>query len=111
LRDAARRVGVPEFVVSRKKADFTAKPDHWAIAGGPLEPLVPLAAREFGEREVRRMQSATWRGGNTFWTMLNYCVWKRLFIDGDSVASLLGKIGQPAAAEVPDEDPVPATSH
>jgi asparagine synthetase B (glutamine-hydrolysing) len=98
LRDVARRVGLPEFVISRKKANFNCDPSRWALPGGVLEPLVPLAADVFGENEVRRMQSTRSRGAYTFWTMLNYAVWKRLFIDGQSVPALLSQLSQSETA-------------
>jgi hypothetical protein len=111
LRDVARRVGLPEFIITRKKANFNSNPDRWAVPGAVLEPLVPLAASVFGEEEVRRMQAPTWRGAYTFWTMLNYAVWKRLFIDGQSVASLLAEAAPATAeAELLDE-PIFAAGH
>lgn len=92
LRDVARKVGLPEFIITRPKANFNVDPSRWAVPGAVLEPLVPLAAKVFGRDEVRRMQRPNSRGAYTFWTMLNYAVWKRLFIDGESVPSLLAEV-------------------
>ena len=105
LRDVARRVGLPDFIITRKKANFNCEPSRWALPGGVLEPLVPLAAGVFGEEEVRRMQSPHTRGAYTFWTMLNYAIWKRLFVDGQSVSALLSEISQPEIAEHAMEEP------
>ena len=99
LRDVARRMGLPDFIITRRKANFNSDPSRWALPGGVLEPLVPLAADVFGEDEVRRMQSPRSRGAYTFWTMLNYAVWKRLFIDGQSVPALLSELSQPEALD------------
>jgi asparagine synthetase B (glutamine-hydrolysing) len=109
LRDVARQVGVPEFIVSRKKANFNIKPDRWALPGATFEPLVPLAARLFEEPEVRRMQSSRWRKAYTFWTMLNYAIWKRLFLDGESPGSLIEEVERSQHdAAVPDGEPAVA---
>ena len=43
------------------------------------------------------MQRPNSRGAFTFWTMLNYAVWKRLFIDGETVGDLLADVEQPEA--------------
>ena len=98
LRDVARKVGLPEFIITRPKANFNVDPSRWAVPGAVLEPLVPLAAKVFGRDEVRRMQRPNSRGAYTFWTMLNYAVWKRLFVDGETVASLLAEVEQASAA-------------
>jgi asparagine synthetase B (glutamine-hydrolysing) len=111
LRDVARRVGLPEFIITRKKANFNCDPSRWALPGGVLEPLVPLAAGVFGEKEVRRMQSPHSRGAYTFWTMLNYAIWKRLFIDGQSVAALMSELSQPEVAEGAADEPALAAGH
>jgi asparagine synthetase B (glutamine-hydrolysing) len=101
LRDVARKVGLPEFIITRRKANFNADPSRWAVPGAVLDPLVPLAAKVFGWREVRRMQRPRSRGAYTFWTMLNYAIWKRLFIDGETVGSLLADLQAP----LPDDGP------
>lgn len=108
LRDAARKIGVPEFIISRKKANFNVHPARWALRGATFEPLVPLAAKVFDERDVRRMQSPRWRAAYTFWTMVNYAIWKRLFIDGESTGTLIEELERSAAEALPDGEPVVA---
>jgi asparagine synthetase B (glutamine-hydrolysing) len=111
LRDVARRVGVPEFIVARKKANFNVNPDRWALPGGVFDPLVPIATQEFGEEEVRRMQAPDWRGAYTFWMMLNYAVWKRIMIEGQNAGSLLAEAAPAVSdAELTDE-PILAAGH
>ena len=92
LRDAARKAGVPEFVISRPKANFNATPAQWSAPGAALEPLVPLAAKAFDEKEIRRRQTADWADAHQFATMLNYAIWKRLFIHGDRPDALLEEL-------------------
>jgi len=38
------------------------------------------------------MQSGQFNRAHTFWAMLNYAVWKRLFIDGESLDTLLEEL-------------------
>jgi hypothetical protein len=98
LRGVARRVGVPEFIIRRPKANFSASAKHWALPGGVLEPLIPLAARVWGEKELRRAQSLHMPSAYTFLAMLNYAVWKRLYIEGESLSALLEKLDRSAPA-------------
>jgi asparagine synthetase B (glutamine-hydrolysing) len=111
LRDVARNIGVPEFVITRRKANFNINPERWALPGAVFEPLVPLAAKVFGGDEVRRMQRPNSRGAFTFWTMLNYAVWKRIFIDGESVPSILAELEQPLADDEMTEEPLLAAGN
>jgi len=96
LRGVARRVGVPEFIITRPKANFDATPKAWASRGGVLEPLVPIAAKIFGIKQVRRGQAEKWPRAGVFWTMVNYAIWRRLFIEGDTVAGLLEEVERAA---------------
>jgi len=43
--------------------------------------------------------------------MLNYAVWKRIFIDGESVPSILAELEQPLADEEIPEDSVLAAGN
>jgi hypothetical protein len=92
LRDVARKIGVPEFIITRPKAGFVVGPSRWALRDAAFEPLVPLAAKVWGEAELRRMQSSVWNTAFTFWTMLNYAIWRRLFIDGERLDTLAGEL-------------------
>jgi asparagine synthetase B (glutamine-hydrolysing) len=88
LRRAARHLNVPEFIVSRPKKGWGIKEERWGERDGVLEPLVPLAAKIFDEKEIRLMQSSVPRKAMTFWNMLNYAIWKRLCIHNESVSHL-----------------------
>jgi asparagine synthetase B (glutamine-hydrolysing) len=94
LRDVARTLGVPEFIVSRPKANFNIRGPGWALPDGVFEPLIPIAAKVLGERELRAMQAADSTRALTFWTMVNYAVWKRLFIDGEPLGALLEELDE-----------------
>ena len=44
---------------------------------------------------IRELQAKPNRkNATTFWSLLNYAIWKRLFIDDEPVESLLGEIGR-----------------
>ena len=106
LRAAARKAGVPEFIVSRPKANFNATPARWAARGTALEPLIPLAAKAWDEADIRRWQSDGWATAHTFSAILNYAIWKRLFIHNESLGTLLGELeralhGAPQPAREP----------
>jgi asparagine synthetase B (glutamine-hydrolysing) len=92
LRGVARRVGVPEFIITRPKANFNATPKGWAVRGAVLQPLLPLAAKIFSNKDLRRTQSAKWPKAYTFWNMVNYALWKRMIIDAEPAEALLAEL-------------------
>jgi asparagine synthetase B (glutamine-hydrolysing) len=100
LRDAARKIGVPEFIITRPKAGFNIGQSKWAPRGAVLEPLVALAAKAWDEKELREMQSYRESSAYTFWAMLNYAIWKRLFIRGESLDVLMDELDR-SMAEAP----------
>ncbi|MDP3911712.1 MAG: hypothetical protein Q8Q14_15110, partial [Gemmatimonadales bacterium] len=72
-------------------------PDRWASPGGVFEPLVPLAARVMDEKHIRAAQNGEYLTGMTFWTILNYAVWRRLWIQGEPVERLHGELEEAIA--------------
>src|SRR4029453_9500706 len=92
LREVARGLGIPEFIVSRRKSGFGIPAERWSGRRGVFEGLVPLASRVFGEKEVRRVQCTTPPKSMIFWNMINYAIWRRLHIAAEPVESLLGEI-------------------
>jgi asparagine synthetase B (glutamine-hydrolysing) len=93
LRGIARLLEVPEFIMSRPKSGLGIDPDRWAVKDGALEPLIPLVKGVFDIDVIRRLQKKpNRRNATTFWCILNYVIWRRLFIDGESIETLLGEI-------------------
>jgi asparagine synthetase B (glutamine-hydrolysing) len=88
LRGVARQLGVPAFIVERPKSGFGLSPERWALRGGPLEPLVPLASRVVPETVIRQVQTADRRLSRIYWHLLNYAIWRRLVIEGQAVQAL-----------------------
>ncbi len=92
LRTAARRLGVPDMVLTRPKACFGIEPDRWAGPGGPLEPLVRLAAPIVGADTIRGVQLPDQRLSRIFWNLLIYAIWYRLFIKGETSVALIAEL-------------------
>jgi asparagine synthase (glutamine-hydrolysing) len=93
LREVARLLRVPEFIMSRPKSGLGIDPDRWAVKDGALEPLIPLVKGVFDIDVIRRLQKKPNRcNATTFWCILNYAIWRRLFIDGEPIETLLCEI-------------------
>src|SRR5204862_676037 len=68
-----------------------------AAPGGVLDPLIPIAAKAWDEAELRRMQSAYAESNHmpsayTFLAMLNYALWKRLFLNREPLRGLIEEL-------------------
>jgi asparagine synthetase B (glutamine-hydrolysing) len=88
LRAAARRMGISESIVSRPKASFDIDPRKWGSRGGVFEALISLALPVVNERAIRALQSPYVFKAHTLWTVINYAIWKRVFINGESPSVL-----------------------
>lgn len=97
LAEVARSLGVPEFILGRAKSGFGVRRDDWALRGGPLEPLVALAARRVDESELRELQSREPGRAQAFWCLLNLGLWRRLCLDGEPADALLAELRVGAA--------------
>jgi len=92
-KELAHQSKLPEFIYNRPKSSFGIRSRQWSLKGGALEPLVPLASKVFDEKEIRKMQSSDLNKAMTFWNMLNYSIWKRLFINNEPIDVLLKELG------------------
>ena len=88
LRRIARDIHVPEFIITRKKSGFGANPNLWAPKGSLFEPLIGLCTSVFPEAEIRKFQSAEMSQAMTYWNMLNYALWKKIVLNGETVRDL-----------------------
>lgn len=88
LRAVARSLGINEAIVARPKASFDVSPRRWASRYGVFEPLVQLALPLIDQHAIRELQSDYVLKAHTIWTLINHCIWKRLFILGESTESL-----------------------
>lgn len=88
----ARHCGVPEWIIRRPKRGFGIRSSSWYRPDGPLQPLVWMAEEEFGQEEIRRLQQGDLAQGMTVWNMINYAIWRRLFVDRTSVKDIIKTI-------------------
>ena len=94
LRDAARLVDVPDFVLNRPKRGFGVRPERWALPGGVFEPLLALATDVYEEHDLRELQTAEPLSAFTLWNAINHAIWRRLWIDRDPVEQLLDELDE-----------------
>ena len=92
LRHVARLLKVPEFIITRSKSGFGMGAEAWAVKGGAFEPLIPLCKGIFEREKMVQLQSTDPEKSMTFWNILNYCIWKRLFIYNESVDDLVEEL-------------------
>ena len=93
-KSIARRLGVPDFVITRPKTGFGIKRADWALEDGPFDPLVSLAEKVFDPGEIRQMRTTTSSEAMTFWNMITYAIWKRLMINGERVEDLVNELAE-----------------
>ncbi len=93
LRGLARELGIPRFIIERPKSGFGIRPERWAGRGGVLDPLRSLVSSVVDEKELLGLQQHEPKKAMTFWNLLNFGLWKRLIIDGDTVATVLDEVG------------------
>lgn len=94
LRNVARQLNIPGFIITRPKSGFGIAHDIWSKKDGVFEPLVPLASKVLDEKEIRRMQSPDHDKAMIFWNMLNYSIWKRLIINNEDPKVLLKELAE-----------------
>ncbi|MEW6535979.1 MAG: asparagine synthase C-terminal domain-containing protein [Candidatus Auribacterota bacterium] len=87
-KEIARRCGVPEFIINRRKSGFGVAPKRWAQKGGTFEPFVALSSKVVDKDTIRSVQSTSPKLSMIYWNMLNYAIWKRLVINNESVEAL-----------------------
>ena len=88
VREAGRRLGVPELILDRPKQSFGITTDQWAVKGGPLEPLIGIAAKAVDIKQLRSLQGTEPTKAMTLWCLLNYAVLQRLFVMGHNREAL-----------------------
>lgn len=111
-RGVGRRVGVPDFILNRRKESFGVASDRWAERDGALEPLVGLAAKVVDIKQLRDLQSRDPNKAMTLWSLLNYAVLTRLCVKGESKESLLEELAENCRAQkVAKREQAPGTTN
>ncbi|MEO2025126.1 MAG: HDOD domain-containing protein [Fuerstiella sp.] len=93
----ARKADVPEVIVKRRKTGFGIKRRDWATDRSVFGPLVPLAEKVVCPDLINGLRTSRPADAMLFWNMINYALWKRLCIDGESLGVLQDEL---AAAEI-----------
>lgn len=91
-KEMARQAKLPEFIINRPKRSFGIHSRQWSKKGGTFEPLIPLASKVFDEKDIRKLQSSDLEKAMTFWNILNYSIWKRLYINNEPLEVLLEEL-------------------
>ncbi len=86
--DIGGHLNIPAFILSRPKSGFGIDPGRWAPPGAAFEPLLRLAYPIFPESVLRQLQSADYDTGMSLWNCLCYAIWKRMWIQNESAATL-----------------------
>lgn len=94
IRRAGQMAGVPDSVLFRPKRTFGISAKRWAAPGSVLESLFRVAAPVVEMDVLRQFLGADERRAMTGWTLVNYAIWKRIVINGESAESV--------RAELPD---------
>jgi asparagine synthase (glutamine-hydrolysing) len=97
LRQAIADI-VPEWVLARPKQGFGAPMNRWLAShlGDVLERMLsgPAAARYLNrdvlERRLRILRSSSKAPAFPLWPVLNFLLWHRLWIEGESLEPVLG---------------------
>lgn len=92
LVDIAYKLAIPEFIIKRPKSGFSIKTKKWATKGGVLDSLIPTASKIFRRDLIIHLQSENFEKSMTLWNILNYSIWKRLWIENEPASNLLSEI-------------------
>jgi asparagine synthetase B (glutamine-hydrolysing) len=92
LREIAYSLEVHRGIIERPKSGFGIRPERWATVNGLFEPLIPLITKYFSKDMIRETQSVEESRAMIFWNLLNYGIWRRLFIENEPLEKLYGEL-------------------
>lgn len=94
LREVAHHYGLPKFIINRPKLGFNPSTTNSLVNEKIFEPLIPVVSKVFDEQQIRKVAPSVWRGDKfwTFWNILNYSIWKRLWINNEPKEDLLEEL-------------------
>jgi asparagine synthetase B (glutamine-hydrolysing) len=88
----ARQAQIPPFIYNRPKSSFGVRSAHWAEKNGIFQSMIPLTSKILNEKEIRSMQSSEPKKAMTLWNMINYSIWKRLWINNEPLEVLIEEL-------------------
>jgi hypothetical protein len=91
LNKIARKYYVPEFILTRKKLGFNP---ITTVPTGFFDPLIQTASKNVDIESISSLRDFNWNDKRfwTLWYLLNYSIWKRLWINDESKESLIEEI-------------------
>jgi asparagine synthetase B (glutamine-hydrolysing) len=92
LRCVARKLSVPEFIITRPKSGFGAPVEAFGPRGTLFEPLLAVAGKAIDIGELRQLQSGEVFKAIQLFTMLNHALWRRLVVGGETVQTLQSEL-------------------
>jgi asparagine synthetase B (glutamine-hydrolysing) len=87
-RAVAERLGVPQSILARPKLSFGVPSARWAGPRGVIESLLKVVAPVVDVEMLRQFQGADEKKAMIYWSWINYAIWKRLLINGESSQTL-----------------------
>jgi asparagine synthetase B (glutamine-hydrolysing) len=88
----AHQAQIPPFIINRPKSSFGMRSDRWAEKDSIFQSMIPLASKILNEKEICAMQSSEPKKAMTFWNMINYSIWKRLWINNEPLEVLIEEL-------------------
>jgi len=87
-RAAAERLGVPQSILARPKLSFGIPSGRWAGPRGVIEPILKVVSPVVDVELLRQFQGSDEKKAMIYWCWINYAIWKRLLINGESSQTL-----------------------
>lgn len=94
LRAVARMLDLPEFIITREKQSFGLEAPYWAGRDGLFQPLLPMVEQVVDPAWITQVDSTRHGEAMTLWNIVNYAIWKKLCIQGESLNDLKGQLSE-----------------
>jgi asparagine synthetase B (glutamine-hydrolysing) len=92
VKEIARHSGVPEFIITRPKSGFGIQNQRWISDGGPLGPLIDLAAELDNVFKIHAIDCRDAGTRMIRWNIVNFVLWKAMMIDNLSPGELTERL-------------------
>lgn len=93
-RAVAEQLGVPQSILARPKRSFGISASRWAGPGGVIEPVLKLVAPIVDIELLRKFQGPDEKTSMILWCWINYGIWRRLVINGESSETLHAELDE-----------------
>ena len=93
-RAVAERLGVPESILAWPKRSFGIPASRWTGPGGVIEPILKVVAPVVDVELLRQFQGPHEKLSMIYWCWINFAIWKRLLINGESSETLHAELDE-----------------